>query len=205
MGLFSQLAEKPWTPEQAAIDDRHKGVEFSLPTPQFGLRVFLGFVTVIFTLFVVVYVERMVFADWKPMPEPWLLWVNTAILVISSIGLQWAWVSADKGDADGVKKGLYLGGVLAFAFLTGQLLVWQQLVDLGYYASSNPASAFFYLFTALHAVHLLGGLVAWGRTAIKVKSGMDVAKVRGSVELCAVYWHFLLVIWIVIFGLLLFT
>ena len=137
-----------------------------------------------------------------------VLWAtgNTmAVPVISSIGLQWAWVSADKGDADGVKKGLYLGGVLAFAFLTGQLLVWQQLVVLGFYASSNPASAFFYLFTALHAVHLLGGLVAWGRTATKVKSGMDVAKVRGSFELCAVYWHFLLVIWIVIFGLLLFT
>ena len=205
MNLFHQLAEKPWTPDQEAVDDLHPGGEFTLPTPQVGLRVFLGFATVVFTLFVVVYVERMVFTDWRPLPEPWLLWVNTAILIMSSAGLQWAWVSADRGQAEGVKKGLYVGGVLAFAFLTGQLVVWQQLVDWGYYAMSNPASAFFYLLTALHGVHLLGGLVAWGRTAAKVQNDHDMAKIRVSVELCAVYWHFLLVIWIVIFGLLLFT
>jgi len=205
VSLFSQLAEKPWAAEQAAIDDLHSGGEFTLPAPQVGLRVFLGFASVLFTLFIVVYVERMVFSDWHALPEPWLLWVNTAILVFSSAGLQWAWVSADKNQADGVKKGLYVGGVLAFAFLTGQFLVWQQLVNMGYYASSNPASAFFYLLTALHAVHLLGGLVAWGRTAVKLQNGLSMAQLRGSIELCAVYWHFLLVVWIVLFGLLLFT
>jgi len=205
VSLFSQLAERPWAPEQAAIDDQHDGGEFTLPAPQVGLRVFLGVASALFTLFIVVYVERMVFSDWQPLPEPWLLWVNTLILFASSAGLQWAWVSADKNKADDVKKGLYVGGVLGFAFVVGQLLVWQQLANLGYYASSNPASAFFYLLTALHGVHLLGGLIAWARTAYKVQSGLSLAKTRGSIELCAVYWHFLLILWIVLFSLLLFT
>ena len=76
---------------------------------------------------------------------------------------------------------------------------------LGYYASSNPANAFFYLITLLHGVHLLGGLVAWARTSDKVRRGIAVEKVRLSVELCAVYWHFLLLVWLVMFAMLLFT
>ena len=59
--------------------------------------------------------------------------------------------------------------------------------------------------TALHALHLLGGLVAWVRTSAKVRRGDALDKVRLSVELCAVYWHFLLVIWLVMFALMLFT
>jgi cytochrome c oxidase subunit 3 len=107
---------------------------------------------------------------------------------------------------DGVKVGLLGGGSFAFAFLVGQLLAWQQLVDLGYFAASNPANGFFYLVTSLHGLHLLGGLVAWGRTAEKVWSGgVAPVKIRLSVELCAAYWHFLLVVWLVLFALLLFT
>ena len=71
--------------------------------------------------------------------------------------------------------------------------------------STNPANGFFYLITGLHGLHLLGGLVAWGRTSDKVWRGFEPAQVRLSVELCAVYWHFLLVVWLVLFALLLLT
>ena len=76
---------------------------------------------------------------------------------------------------------------------------------MGYFAKTNPANAFFYLITGLHGLHLLGGLVAWGWTSAKVWRGFDIARVRLSVELCTVYWHFLLVVWLVLFALLLFT
>ena len=104
-----------------------------------------------------------------------------------------------------MKFGLLLGGGFAFAFLVGQLMAWRQLADLGYFAATNPANAFFYLVTALHAVHLLGGLVAWVRTSAKVRRGVTLDRVRLSVELCAVYWHFLLLIWLILFALLIFT
>ncbi len=61
------------------------------------------------------------------------------------------------------------------------------------------------MLTAVHAVHLFGGLVAWGRTILKVWQGVEVGDIRMSVEMCAIYWHFLLVVWLVLFGLLLFT
>ena len=205
MNFFQQLKQKPWAAEQGAVDDLHEGGEFSLPMPQFGLRVFLGVATVLFTLFIVVYLERMAFPDWRSLHEPWVLWVNTAVLILSSVAFQWAWINADRGRMDGVKTGLFVAGGFAFAFLAGQVWAWQQLVDLGYYASTNPAYAFFYLLTALHAIHLLGGLVAWSRTTAKVRRGLGAEKVCESVGLCAVYWHFLLVVWLVLFGLLLFT
>ena len=74
------------------------------------------------------------------------------------------------------------------------------------YATTNVANAFFYMLTIIHALHVLGGCVAWGRTAGAIwLQGSEVADVRVSVELCAVYWHFLLVIWGIMFALLLLT
>ena len=191
--------------EQDAAVDLHGRGAFSMPTVKLGLIVFLAVVTVVFSLLVAAYTHRMTLADWRPLPEPWLLWPNTAILILSSVGLQWARVAANRGRIDGVRVGLLAGGGFAFAFLAGQLLAWQQLAALGYFAATNPANAFFYLLTALHGLHLLGGLVAWGRTTAKMWRGSEVAELRLSVELCAVYWHFLLLVWLVLFGLLLFT
>ena len=95
-------------------------------------------------------------------------------------------------------------GVLAIAFLAGQLIVWRQLVDAGYYLASNPANTFFYILTALHGLHLIGGLVALGRTTVRAWRGsVAIEKLRLSVELCTMYWHFLLLIWVIVFGLLL--
>ncbi len=204
MTFFRVLMDKPWT-VQGVVEDLHDAELKSLPTAKLGLRVFLAVATVVFTLTVVTYADRMLVSDWRALPEPLVLWLNTVLLIVSSIALQWARVKADRGQEDGMKFGLLLGGGFAFAFLVGQLMAWRQLADLGYFAATTPPNAFFYLVTALHAVHLLGGLVAWVRTSAKVRRGVTLDRVRLSVELCAVYWHFLLLIWLLLFGLLLFT
>ena len=141
----------------------------------------------------------------RPLWEPWLLWPNTAVLILSSIALYWAVVRARLGDRDGLRLGLLAGGALAAVFLVGQLAAWRELIALGYFASSNPANAFFYLITGLHGLHLLGGLVAWGRTMTKLGRGDEIARLGASAELCAIYWHFLLVVWLVLFVLLVMT
>jgi cytochrome c oxidase subunit III len=205
VSFLHQLMEKPWVKGEGSVVALHDGRAFPLPTVKLGLRVFLAVVTVLFSLLVVAYADRMSAADWRSLPVPWLLWLNTVMLILSSVALQWAWGGARWGQIDVVWVGLLVGGVFAFAFLVGQLLAWQQLAAVGYFAATNPAVAFFYLITALHGLHLLGGLVAWGRTTVKVWRGFEVGQVRLSVELCAVYWHFLLLIWLVLFGLLLFT
>ena len=206
MNIIQTLTEKPWLTARGKVDDLYHGGAFFLPTAKLGLRVFLGVVTALFLLLINAYRMRMGLADWRPLAEPWLLWPNTGVLILSSIAMQWASVGARREQMNGVKAGLLAGGVLAWVFLAGQLFAWRQLAASGYFAATNPASAFFYLLTALHGVHLLGGLVAWGKTTAKVwRHDATVGQVRLSVELCAVYWHFLLVVWLVLFGLLLLT
>jgi len=95
---------------------------------------------------------------------------------------------------------------LTVAFVVGQLVVWYQLVEMGFFIATNPANDFFYLLTGLHGLHMLGGLVALARTTDKVWFMLVTpTKAALSVELCAIYWHFLLCIWLALFALLIYT
>jgi cytochrome c oxidase subunit III len=202
--LFKQsINVQPWV-AQAAAQDVHGGA-LARPPAKTALWVFLAVATSLFALFISAYSMRMHLGDWSPLQEPQLMWWNTGVLAVTSVAMQWAAAATRRGDTDGVRTGLIAAGVLTFAFLAGQLVVWQQLKDAGYYLTTNPANGFFYLLTAVHGLHVVGGLVAWGRTAARVWNGIEVAKLRLSVELCAIYWHFLLVVWLVLFALLLST
>jgi cytochrome c oxidase subunit 3 len=148
---------------------------------------------------------RMYLGEWRPLPAPRLLWVNTGLLVLSSVALQGAQFAASRRRIEGVRAWLLAGSVFAVAFLLGQLLAWRQLAGAGYLLASSPAVAFFYLLTAVHGLHLLGGLAALGRTADKVRRRLAADEIGLSVELCAIYWHFLLLVWLLLFALLLLT
>lgn len=145
---------------------------------------------------------RMELIDWRALPVPKLLWFNTGVLIVSSVALQWAQVAARRDDSDNVLIGLLAGGISAVVFVIGQLLAWQQLNAAGYLPAANPANAFFYLITAVHGLHVLGGLVVLSRTTIKAWRGVDVSRLRLSVELCTMYWHFLLLVWLILLALL---
>lgn len=171
-----------------------------------ALGVFLAVVTSIFALFISAYSIRMEVGDWRPLPEPALLWANTGILVLCSVFLQGAWIAVKRNNVQGVKLGMTLGFVMTMAFMVGQLMAWDQLIESGYVITGNPANAFFYTLTALHALHLLGGLVVLLVAIARVWSAEEiVAKVASPVELCGVYWHFLLAVWIILFSFLLNT
>ena len=205
--IFQILAQKPWDPSQAKIDDMHEGGTINLSKGKLGLRFIMFVSTIFFCLFIVTYSDRMVYPDWQRMPEPWLLWINTAVLFFSSMVFVSTQIASKNNQFQIVKNRLLLIGFLAFAFLVGQLLVWQQLIANGFYVSTNPSNAYFYVFTALHGLHLLGGLVYWYLTIKKVwiSSDIVVSKVKHTVDLCAIYWHFLLAVWVVLFGLMLFS
>ena len=119
--------------------------------------------------------------------------------------MQWSMISARHSNQEGMRFGLYLGGGCAIVFLVGQWLAWQQLGQLGYFVDSNPSNGFFYMLTAVHGLHLIGGLVAWIRAVIRVHSKGNFARIRMILELCAIYWHFLLLVWLVLFVLILVT
>ncbi|CAN5197261.1 cytochrome c oxidase subunit 3 [soil metagenome] len=195
-----RLGAKPWLEEGVAgeLPDSTS----PMPTAKVGLGVFLAVVGALFALFISAYSMRAESIDWRSLPVPGVLWFNTAVLIISSGALQSAGIAARRDDGDAVLFGLLAGAVSAVVFLIGQLLAWQQLNAAGYFLAANPANAFFYLLTAVHGLHLLGGLVALERATVKAWRGADLKRLRLSVELCAMYWHFLLLVWLVLLMLL---
>src|SRR6186713_2108453 len=133
-----RLMAKPWLEQgsTAAFPDTESG---SMPAVKVGLGVFLAVVGCLFALFTSAYFMRMAVSDWQPLPLPRLLWLNTGVLVLSSIALQCAVVAARKRQIDMVRLGLATAGLTALAFLIGQLIAWRQLTEDGYLLSSNPA------------------------------------------------------------------
>lgn len=198
--LKQSINVQPWV-AQGSVEDVHGGIA-SRPPAKIALWMFLAVVSVLFMLLIVAYGGRMAYEIWRPVPQLSLLWANTFVLILSSVALQWARVSVRRGRMDAMRVGLLVGGALTVVFLLGQIWAWRQLANMKYFEVTNPAIAFFYLITGLHGLHLMGGLVALGRTGARVWGDFKVAKVRQSVELCTTYWHFLLGVWLALFGLL---
>jgi cytochrome c oxidase subunit 3 len=205
MSLLKSIFDKPW--DYQGEDPGLKGRELGegLHPKRIALRMFLAVVFVLFMLFIVAYFIRMDLDDWRPMPEPGLLWVNTVMLFLCSAAMQWTRGAAKRSMTKQVKCGMLASGALTLAFIFGQVSAWEELNNAGFYLNSNPANSFFYLLTGLHGLHILGGLWVWTRSTFKVWSGIEIKAVRLSVELCAVYWHFLLLVWLVVFALLSYT
>lgn len=199
--LFRQTINvQPW--QAQAVLAGVPGDPAPRPAVQTALWVFLGVATSLFVLFVSAYAMRLGLADWSPLPRPRLLMLNTALLVCASVAMQWTVLAARRDNQGRLRRGLAASGVLTAGFLAGQLVVWRQMNGAGYLVSSSAAAAFFYLFTAVHGVHVLGGLVAWARAVLRARRGVDRAGIRLGVELCATYWHYLLAVWVVLYALL---
>jgi len=199
--LFRQTINvQPWQAQLAVAEQRTD--TSTPPAAKMALWVFLAVATSLFVLFVSAYAMRLNLADWTPLPRPRLLMLNTALLVGASLAMEWTVHAARRADHDNVRRGLWASGLLTFGFLGGQLFVWKQLNDAGFFVASSAAAAFFYLLTAVHGLHVLGGLVAWVRASARTWRGAAPARIRGGVEMCATYWHFLLAVWVVLYALL---
>jgi cytochrome c oxidase subunit 3 len=170
------------------------------------LWILLAVITSFFGLFISAYGMRMMLADWQPVADPPLLWGNTLVLLLASTAFQWTRGAAQRGDRASVMAGLLASGFFTLTFLSGQYLAWRELNESGHYLSSNAAAAFFFLLTGLHGLHLVGGLTVWAKTTIRTWRGSSrPGEIRTSIELCTTYWHYLLLVWLVLFGLLLTT
>jgi cytochrome c oxidase subunit III len=199
--LFRQTINvQPWNAQLAVAEV--PGARATRPAAKTALWVFLAVASSLFVLFVSAYSMRLALTDWTPLPRPRLLMLNTLLLVGASLAMQWTVQAARRVDRQDVRRGMAASGLLTFGFLAGQLFVWKQLHDAGFFLSANAATAFFYLLTAVHGLHVLGGLVAWARASARAWRGADPARTRLGVELCATYWHYLLAVWLALYVLL---
>lgn len=199
MNIIRHLTTKPWeATAELPLLQQHSNQQ----NKRAALKVFLGVVAVLFTLLIVAYAGRMAYEDWRPAPQIKLMWANTLVLFLGSLCLELAQYAARRGQQKLLRRSLLAAGLCTLMFLLGQAQAWRELGALVFFQVTNPAIAFFYLITGLHGLHLLGGLVVWGQTLVRLWRGFELEKIRHSVELCTIYWHFLLLVWIVLFGLL---
>ncbi len=205
--LARQLMAQPWLAD-GEVGYTPDIEAFASPAKKVALFFLLAVISSLFALFFTAYMMRMNPAhgdDWLSIPKPDILWLNTVLLLASSMSMQWAKNLVNHQSGKSPLPALIIAGVFAISFLVGQLLAWQQLYNIGNLQISNPALGFFYLLTGVHGLHILGGLYVWARATIRVFMGITTPSINLSVELCTVYWHYLLVIWLVLFGLLLTT
>lgn len=182
--------------------DTFEGSPLSLNTPQLGLLSFLATVTMLFAGFTSAYLVRQsTGSDWQPIPLPPILWLNTGLLLLSSVTLE-------LGRATGRRRGNTLKGWLSIttglgaAFLVGQLFAWRHLAAQGVYLPSNPHSSFFYILTGAHGLHLLRGIGALVYVLVGSLQPAPTPALNDRLKLCATYWHFVGGIWLYLFVVL---
>jgi len=211
MQLFKSLQEKPWLPialeQQANLPYCVSGKENAAST---ALRFFLAVITVIFFLFTITFLQRTQSFDFQALSgEPWLpftnanvLWQNSAYLLLASISIILAKKFAKQQSLSAIMISLTTTAFFTLLFVSGQVQVWQQLNQSGFYIYTNPANSYYFLLTGVHALHIIGGILVFIRCVWLFAFNLSYQQLASRLKLCALYWHYLFFIWLFLFFLL---
>ena len=174
-----------------------------------ALKFLLAVITIIFFLLTITLLQRSQVYDfqalsgkpWLPFNDLQLLWQNTGVLLLACICLALAGYLGKKKPA---LLFMCTAGalILSALFIAGQMTVWQFLQQAGFGINDNPANSYFFLLTGIHGVHIIGGLFALVRVTLLYYRSSNHQQLLFAVKLCALYWHYLLLIWLFLFFLL---
>ncbi len=200
--LFGTLLQKPWEKDQMVLDTSHPGKTFDISLQKSAVIIIFGIATVLFSLIFTAYIYSIPpEQDTMYLLKPNLLWVNTLILFFVAYFFSKITKDLEKKETLKIKKNLIIVGALSYLFLFGQLIFWTQLMKSGNYVTTNTYFSSFYIFTAIHGLHLLGGLFFWGKVSSRVFK-LEQNKIldeEKNISALSWYWTFLLVVWLVFF------
>lgn len=179
---------------------------YSPPASSSAIWVFIASICMSFAAFTSALIVRQgAAADWRHITLPSVLFFSTLMLLASSFTLDVArrriaaYMNGTEKDASVPKLWLYATLGLGLLFVAGQYMAWLQLRSQGLYLATNPNSSFFYVLTAIHALHVMGGL--GGLLRVIRKFGQSTLR-RSTLTATSYYWHFMGVLWIYLFVLL---
>lgn len=184
--------------------DRWGSAPWTVPDRAYRTGMWMGIagIVMVFAAFTsALVVRRGLATDWVPTALPHILYLNTFVLVASSLTLELSRRSVRAGDGVRFRRWLYLTAALGLAFVAGQWTAWRELASRGVYLATNPSSSFFYLLTAAHGIHLMGGITALLTLALRAKRLAASGRLV-SVEVTSIYWHFMDGLWIYLLILL---
>lgn len=171
----------------------------SMHPQKFAMWLFLVSVVMVFISLSSAYVVKKAIGEWEYISFPPLFQVTTVLILLSSVTMHFAYLSAKKNKIKNIQIGLVLTAVLAVAFVVGQYYAWGQLVDAGHYFVGNPASSFIYVFTGLHIAHLIGAIIFLLILLNKAFKYKVHSKSLVRIEMCTTFWHFLGGLWLYLY------
>ena len=197
--LFGTLLQKPWEKDQMVLDTSHTGKTFDISSQKSAVIIIFGIATVLFSLIFTAYIYSIPPGqDTMYLLKPNLLWANTLILFFVTYFFSRITKDIEKKETSKIKKNLIIVGGLSYIFLFGQLIFWIQLMKSGNYVTTNTYFSSFYIFTAIHGLHLLGGLFFWGKVSSRVLK-LEQNKIldeEKNISALSWYWTFLLIVWL---------
>jgi cytochrome c oxidase subunit III len=150
------------------------------------------------------YLVKRAEGNWAEFEVPQIFWYGTAVIILSSITMQFAVYSAKKDNFNALKTAISITFALAILFLVLQVEGWKELVKQNVYFVGNASGSFFYAFTVFHGVHILMGLIVLGVTFVSSLRMKVHATALRRIEICATFWHFLGLVWVYLFAFLLY-
>lgn len=144
--------------------------------------------------------------EWRPFELPFQIWFSTILIAVSSITYELGRRSVEIRNTLRTRRWLVSTAVLGGVFIASQLVVWIMLVGRGFYMRGNPYAGFFYILTAAHAVHVIGGIVALGAVLLRswhpARTESEQHYRTNLTMSVGWYWHFMGGLWVVLFVLL---
>jgi cytochrome c oxidase subunit 3 len=199
----SPVKPSEWDSFFGGLFARRRDVEAPAGTGVLGMRLFILSLSILFTASLVGYlIVRFRSPQWQPEDAadlPGGLWISTFVLLVSSLTMHGALQGIRRGREDHLRRGLLATLVLGIVFLLLQLVAWLQLVQLGVGARSSLYAFTFYMFTALHGLHVVGGLIPLAVVTRRARQGLYEPSHHAGVHYVSMYWHFLDVVWVVLF------
>ena len=170
---------------------------------KFGMWLFIVSATMVFAALTSAYLVRQAAGNWSVFELPSLFGVTTAIILISSASMQWAYIAAKRNNLEMTKVAICITALLGVAFFVGQFKAWGALVNQSVYLVGNPAGSFVYVLSGLHMLHIVGGVVYLMIVLVATFRYKVHSRRLAQMELCATYWHFLGALWVYLYVFLL--
>jgi cytochrome c oxidase subunit 3 len=161
-----------------------------------GLWILLTAIVMLFGGLSSAYIVLRGVPDWQNIAIPSLVWINTFVLIASSVTIEFSRAAIRANRAEKMKLWVAATGILGFVFLVGQLVVWRQLISAGVYLPSTLHSSFFYILTGLHGIHLVGGIIGLTWLHAQAFKNRLTSSSHEPLKLCATYWHFMDLLWV---------
>jgi len=185
----------PGPPPHGGDDRRDGSGGLAADTTRFGVQLFLGTLSMLFIGFTSAYMVRRAAGDWRPLSAPPIVWVNTLVLLASSVTLELARRRQRDWGLSAVQGWVAATGALGALFVAGQLATWRALARQGIFLATNPHSSFFYMLTGIHGLHLLVGLIWFSVVLARVRR-LAYTPGEDGLGSFAAYWHFLDGLWL---------